>query len=352
MVANDGGGALRMTRPRLETLEEREAHPPAGERPRDRGVAAIAWAPSESRPRALVSALGGEARAFFDFRLVWRPLVPLRYAISAGRTLAYLARRRPKAVIAQAPPVPAALLAWVYGRLSGAPVVIDSHPAAFAMETARVDKLMLPLLRWLARRSAGLIVTTPELARRVDAWGGRPLIVHEPPIAVAPAPAPDGVLFVSTFAPDEPLEAVLEAARALPDVHFRVTGDVRRKPLGLRAPDNVEWVGYLRGESYWRTLARSAVILSLTKRRQAVLRSAYEAVYALRPLIVSGWPHMEELFPYATHVTNDAQSIAAGVRRALASGADSSALDSARELQLARWRDQLTALRTAIGERP
>jgi len=59
---------------------------------------------------------------------------------------------------------------------------------------------------------------------------------------------------------------------------------------------------------------------------------------------------MRELFPYATHVTNDGDSIAAGVRRALAS--DDSSLEGARELQLARWRDQLTALRTAIGEQP
>jgi glycosyltransferase involved in cell wall biosynthesis len=309
--------------------------------------------PGDSRPRALATALGGEARTFFDLGIVSRPLVPVRYLLSAARTLAYLARRRPSGVIVQAPPVPAALIAFAYGRLAGVPVVVDSHPAAFALERARPDRLMLPLLRWLAPRVSALIVTTPDLARRVREWGGRPLIVHEPPSPAARvAERPDGVLFVSTFAPDEPLEEVLEAARALPDVRFRITGDPRRKP-DVAAPPNVEWTGFLRGEDYWRMLGRSAVILSLTRREQAVLRSSYEAVYALRPLIASDWPHMRELFPQATHASNHGAGIAAAVRGVLERRAElEAAAAPARELQLARWEQQLAGLRDALEGRP
>jgi len=316
----------------------------------DRSVAVLAWAPTDARVRALADALGGDARAFFDLSIVSRPLVPLRYLLSAARTLAYLLRRRPRAVVVQAPPVPAAAVAWAYARLARVPVVIDSHPAAFALEGVPIDRLMLPLLRRLARRSAALIVTTPELARRVEAWPARALVPPEAPVRAPQHEASSGVLFVSTFAPAEPLAAVLAVAAALPDVRFRITGDVRRRPPGMPSPPNVEWLGYLAADDYRRTLGRSAVILSLTTRQQAVLRSAYEAVYALRPLVVSDWPHMRELFPNAIHVTNDASAIAAGVREACARrGELEAAAADARTRQVRRWEGQLSALREVLG---
>jgi hypothetical protein len=319
-------------------------------------VACIAWAPSESRPRSIAIALGGEARAYYDLGIVRQALVPLRYLLSAARTLLYLARRRPRAVVMQAPPVPAAALAWAYGRLARAPVVIDSHTAAFALNGARVDRAMLPLLAWLAKRVTACIVTTDELGERVRAWGGRPIVVHEPPppwdgVEEGADGARRNVLFVSTFAPDEPLGAVLGAADLVPDATFRVTGDLRLLPELTRstAPGNVEWIGYLRGSAYPRALSTADVVLTLDERDHTVARSAYEAVYAERPLITTDRPHLRELFPYAVTVDNDPDSIASGVRAALERGPElTAAASAARELQEDRWTQQLEALRDAL----
>ena len=321
-------------------------------------VVCIAWAPGDSRPRALASVLGGEAATFFDLGIVWKPLVPLRYAVSAVRTLLHLARRRPRAVVIQAPPVPAALLVWIYARLARARLVIDSHTAAFALSGARVDQAMLPLLAWLAPRVDGLIVTTEEVADVVRGWGGRPLIVHEPPPdwpSVDAAPCRDGrrqVLVISTFARDEPLDEVLGAAAALPEVAFRVTGDLRKLPAALRAraPANVEWTGYLHGADYRRALAEADAIVTLDERGQSVARSAYEAVYAGRPLVTSDWPHLRRLFPYAVTVKNRADSIARGVCDALDRQAElEAAAPAARAQQLRRWDEQAAALRAALA---
>jgi hypothetical protein len=322
-------------------------------------VACIAWAPSDSRPRSIAVALGGEARAFYDFRIVRKALVPLRYALSATRTLLYLARRRPRAVVMQAPPVPAAVLVWAYARLAGVPVVIDSHTAAFALNDARVDRVMMPLLGWLARRVDACIVTTDELGEQVERWGGHPIVVHEPPPpwdAVEAASNGHGpnVLFVSTFAADEPLDAVVAAARLVPDATFRVTGDVRLLPASVRdaAPANVEWTGYLRGSDYPHALAGADVVLTLDERDQTVARSAYEAVYAERPLITTDRPHLRELFPYAVTVDNEPHSIARGVRAALDRAPElTAASGAARELQDLRWTRQLQALRGALAGR-
>ena len=181
-------------------------------------------------------------------------------------------------------------------------------------------------------------MTTERLRERVEEWGGRGIVVHEP----APAWAgqlergPDEGnltnLYICTFADDEPLDVVLEAARGVPEVrvpHHRGPAQAARARAGA-APDNVEWTGYLRGTDFSQALADANAVLTLDESDDSVPRSAYEAVYARRPLITTGWPHMRALFPDAVFVANTAEGIADGVRDALAGPTRSSRPPSAR----------------------
>lgn len=318
----------------------------------------IAWVPEGSRAGSISQALDGEWRTFYDLRINREELVPVRYLLSAARTLFYLVRRRPHAVIVQTPPVPAAALVLAWARLAKARVVLDTHPASFALDGRRLDRMMMPLLSALVKRSAGCIVTTPELGREISHWKGRPMVVHEAPMRWSERAEPRScsgqrrVLFICTFAPDEPLMDVLEAARRLPDVTVQITGDLRRLPERARreAPPNVEWLGYLMGDEYVSALERADVLMALTVRRESVQRSAHEAVDALRPLVLSEWPHMRELFPYAVLVENHPAAIAAGMEEALGRCDELSALaPEARAAQHRRWREQLGELRVALG---
>jgi glycosyltransferase involved in cell wall biosynthesis len=317
----------------------------------------IAWAPGESRAGSIARALGGEWQTFYDLRIHRRALVPVRYLISAVRTISYLVRRQPRAVIMQTPPVPAAALVLAWARMARVPVVLDTHPASFALDGAMSHRMMMPLLARLAPRAAACIVTTPELGQRISGWKGTPLIVHEAPMAWSEEMQPRGcsgqrrVLFICTFVPDEPVMAVLEAARRLPDVTVQITGNLRRRPPTARAaaPANVEWVGYLVGEEYVSALASADVVLALTERADSVQRGAHEAIDALRPLVLSRWPHIDELFPYAVLVENDPASIAAGIEEALRRCDELSALaPEARAAQHRRWGEQLGQLRAAL----
>jgi len=318
----------------------------------------IAWVPEASRAGSISRALDGEWRTFYDLRIHRKVLVPVRYLLSAVRTIAYLVRHRPRAVIVQTPPVPAAALVLAWARVAGVPVVLDTHPASFGLDGRAFHRMMMPLLARLAPRVAGCIVTTPELGRQISDWNGRPLIVHEAPMVWAEEAEPHAcsdrrrALFICTFVPDEPLMEVLEAARRVPDVTVQITGDLRRRPPRAKAaaPGNVEWVGYLVGEQYVSALANADVVLALTDRPESVQRSAHEAVDALRPLVLSEWPHMRELFPYAVLVENDPGSIAAGIEEALRRCEELSALaPDARGAQHRRWREQLGQLRAALG---
>jgi hypothetical protein len=320
-------------------------------------MAFIAWVREDSRARSISESIGGESRVFYDLRIHRRSLVVLRYLISAVRTVSYLVLRRPRAVIVQAPPVPAATIVWAWARLNRVPVVIDTHPASFGIEGVPVDRIMRPLLAWLARRAAGCIVTTPVLGSQISRWGGRPLVVHEAPMPWAEGMQPRGcssqrqLLFVCTFAPDEPVTETVEAARRLPGITFHVTGDIRRLGADTRgsAPSNVEWVGYLDTGRYVDALASADVVVTLTRRDESVARSAHEAVDALRPLVLSSWPHMKELFPHAVFVENEPASIAAGIEEAFARcGELSDVALEARLLQHRRWQEQLAGLRAAL----
>lgn len=320
-------------------------------------IACIAWVREDSRSSSIARALGGEARTFYDLGLHAKPLVPFRYLLSAVRTVAYLVRRRPRAVMVQAPPVPAVAIAWAWTRLARVPLLIDSHPASFGIEQARADRLMRPLLAWLVPRAAGCIVTTPRLGEHISRWGGRPLVVHEAPMPWAERIRPRGcsadrrVLFVCTFAPDEPVMEALEAAARLPEVTVAITGDIRRLPEAARrsAPDNVQWVGYLTAEDYVAALETADVIMSLTSRPESVARSAHEGVDALRPMVISGGPHMRDLFPYAVFVENHPESIAAGVADALSRCEDlSRQAVEARSVQHRRWQSQLADIEAAL----
>jgi hypothetical protein len=321
-------------------------------------VSFIAWSSVAGRSLEMAAALDGEARCFYDFGFVRGPLIPLRYAASALRTASYLLRRRPRAVIVSNPPVFPAVIAWLYCRIASAPLVLDSHPSAFGFyETKKSVRLTMPLHRFLIRQAHASIVTGEALTEMVRSAGGRAEIVHEaPPLWETRAAPPLGrqpsVLFVGIFADDEPVEVVAAAAGRLPEVDFRMTGDLRKCPPGVLAdkPPNLELVGFLGPDAYREAVEASNIIITLTTRPEAVNRAAHEAVFARRPLIISDWPAMRFYFPHAVPVDNEVDAVVAGIERTLADYEElvSTAEEAVRD-QRERWDRQLGVLRGLIA---
>lgn len=315
-------------------------------------VCFIAWTSVEGRPLEIAAALGGEACVTFPRYFGHSWLAPVRYMFALPRTTANLAIRRPRALIATTPPVFPALLALAYARIAGVPLILDSHPRAFGRKSPRRWTTLPAAHRRLVRRADATLVASDVLAREVRAWGGRPLLLHEaPPLWTTAPPREPGprptLLWTGIFAPDEPLGELFGAARALPGVDFVVPGDLRRcRPdLLLRAPTNVRFTGFLRGEDYHRALEAADVVLTPTTDDASVTRGAYEAVYARRPLIVSDTPVLRHYFPHAVATANDAAAYATAIRDALARHADlRSSAEVARADQLRRWEEQRAAL--------
>jgi len=316
----------------------------------------VSWAFVRGRSADIASSLGGESASLYLERISDRRLVLVRYGLTSLLTVAVLLRRRPRSVIVTNPPIIPGLICAAYGAIARVPVVLDSHTGSFGLKGDRMSEKMLPVHRWLASRVAAVLVTTDELGAVVEEWGGRPLVVHEapPPWEVAaPTPLPERptVLFVGVFAADEPVGEVIEAARALPGCDVLVTGDLRKAPpeLVVGAPDNARFVGFLPMEGYRDLVEQADVMISLTTEPVSVMRAAYEAVYARRPLVLSDWPILRELFPHGVAVANDRDSIAEGVRSVLADhGRYLQVADDALEEQRRRWSEQIESLRAIV----
>jgi glycosyltransferase involved in cell wall biosynthesis len=320
-------------------------------------VAFLGWTPNSGRAMEIAAALGGEARTFFALSLVHRAAIPVRYALDAIRTIAYLVVARPRATIVINPPIFPALIALAYGRATGAPLVLDSHPSAFGLAGDSVSRRLLPVHAWVARRAKTTLVSAPALAEVVRSWGARADVLHEaPPAWRVSAARPPGeratVLFAGVFAGDEPVDQVVEAARAVPSIDVVITGDLRKCPEDLvaGAPSNVRFVGFLDPGEYVRALEESDAVLSLSTEPASVMRTAHEAVWAGRPLVVTGWPDLRRLFPDAVHVSNDAGAIADGLREVMRRHSELvTAAPVQRRAQEARWEEQLSTLRSQLG---
>lgn len=322
-------------------------------------MAFVAWGAVAGRSAEIAAALNGHVLCLFPPDARWRPPAPVRYVLGALRTSWWLARHRPQAVIVTNPPVFAGLVVLAFGRLRRATVVLDSHPSSFGAQGDKVSARLVFVHRWMARRVSFSMVAADVWRRIVESWGAEALVVHEAPGDADPAPATTRqerlrVLYVGRLGPDEPYQVVLEAARLKASCDVVLTGDPSGCPEHLRqnAPSNVEFVGFLAAADYRRQLERADVVLTLTTEPGSVMRAAYEAVYANRPLIVSDWPLNKELFPFALHVDHRPEDVARALgevdrrHRELLQAAP-----AARELQLDRWEVQRRALVARLAPR-
>lgn len=318
----------------------------------------VAWTRTAGRSQEIAAALGGTAFVTHPAWLSGRRRVGLRYLVNAGRTVGALLRHRPDVVIVTNPPTAAAVVVWLWAAATGTAFALDSHPSSFGAKDHVTSQRLLPVHRFLARRAVVCMVTTTGWVDVLRGWGAHGVVVHEaPPLwpTDRSATAESGhVLFPGVFAHDEPVAEVVALARLRPEVEFHVTGDTAKCPPGLAddLPPNVRLVGYLDAQAYEAELRSASAVLALTTEPTSVMRAAYEAVYARRPLVVSDWPAGRAAFPLAVHVQHDAQDLARGIDEALLRGDDPTWVDEAWRRQGEEWTRQLQDLRAALRRPP
>jgi glycosyltransferase involved in cell wall biosynthesis len=286
-------------------------------------VIALVWAPHEARTAAFAQWLS--APLFnVHYLLARRPwIAPVKYVLQALRTWQILATRRPRVVYVTNSPPLAGLCVLLYCSVTSTRFVLDTHsPTLFGRKWAWT----LPLQRFTARRALVNVVDQERFRELFASWGARALVLENPPKPIPPGvrtgePGDEVALaYVGTFASDEPIDELLEAARAVPEAHLYVLGDValaeRRWLDG--APANVTFTGYLLKEAYWQRLAGARGVVVLTSHAHSLLGGAQDALDAGTPLLLSDQPTLRAHFTRGTvFAPNTAAGLAEAMRRLL-----------------------------------
>lgn len=325
--------------------------------PQESRLLVMAWANTPGRPRELADSLGGISVCLRPFPHARGGIltIVLRYLLCAVETIYYLARVHPKHLVVQNPPIFLPVLAFVYARITGARLMLDSHPVSFGAKGAQVWAAFLGVHRWIAQRSAGVLVASEEYGRTVEGWGASSAVLHEAPTDWSDVSAKSfdrpTVFFVCVFASDEPWREVISAAARVIDIDVVITGNIDAvKNVLPSPPENVRFVGYLDQVEYKSYMKGCTAALCLTTEAGSVMRCAYEAVYAGTPLIASFHEDTAPLFPYAVFTANTPDGIASAIETAVARQRElRSHANAARAAQMERWDNQIHHTNELLG---
>jgi glycosyltransferase involved in cell wall biosynthesis len=245
-----------------------------------------------------------------------------RYLRSIFTTIILLWQWRGKIVFAQNPSIILCFLCVVLRPILRYQLVVDAHNAGVYPQEGKTFFLQ-KLADFIIRNTPFTIVTNSGIASAVALKGGHPLVVPDP---LPPAhgfsnkPIHRSVLFVCSWAADEPYLEVFKAAQALPDVSFYVTGNSRGREgvFGSALPSNVELTGFLAETDYFNLLASCSLVLDLTTREHCLVCGAYEAVSHGKPFVLSNNEATMDYFATGgRYCDNSASSIAECVQEIL-----------------------------------
>jgi len=286
----------------------------------------LVWAPHSIRAKNLSERLDAQLY-LLSYKFKKKIYSPIKYLKLFQNTLFILEKERPQIIICQIPPIFCALAAIVYRYLTGAKcnIAIDVHTGAF-------DKPWLylrPLNKWIMKKVCMIIVSNYELKNNICSDAKRKTLVLEDPLSYfepgkekkqKKGEQKNGKFFkvavISSFAPDEPLAEILDAATTMPEILFYITGDKSNAANHLLGKElnNVIFTGFLDYNDYISILQGVNAIVVLTKRNKTMLAGAYEALALEKPLITSDWPPLKRYFYKGTiHVDNSAKEIREGI---------------------------------------
>lgn len=289
----------------------------------------MVWAPYSARAENISKRLGAN---FYTISYKFRNKIysTIKYPLMFIKTLRILKREKPDIILCQSPPVFCPLAAVIYHHLinSKNEIIIDAHTGTFDKPWSYIR----PITKLIMKSVSTIIVTNEELRTTVlKEYNKTPIVLEDkiPDFDVAHYDDNNKyeqldqdakilrLTVVSSFAADEPLEEVLDAAGSLPDVQFYITGDKSKlnKELENRKPDNVTFTGFLSINDYFSLLQSVDAVVVLTKRDKTMLAGAYEALAVEKPLITSNWDPLKRYFNKGTiHTNNTAAEIRTAVR--------------------------------------
>lgn len=279
----------------------------------------------------------------------------MKYLFGFFETLKVLRSKKPDIVFCQNPSIVLSFLVVVVGLFTRIRVVVDAHYDG----VVKKNTILNYILKFIHRYADYTIVTNKNHACIIKNHGGRPLVLQDPLPMFADkfysiAPIPNNVLVISSFAPDEPISEIIEAARLLESkgVTFRFTGKYEGKIKNYPTlPSNVILLGYVPEGDFIINIFRASVVVDLTNNEDCLVCGAYEAIAAGRPLVLSYTEALKEYFGIAAvYCDNIPNEIASAVWSALESASSfTECVLSTRSLLIINWWRSFRQAKLQIG---
>lgn len=317
----------------------------------------LAWTTFQRRQESMRDIAGFDCW-FYPVPRSGKLIKLFNYARLFINSVSELRRAAPDVVWVQLPQVPALWAALAYRALAGKPVkvVADCHNAQLRKPWSH-----FPLALWSLKKADAILVHNEAMLERAGliGWPMDKVLVLEDVPAIGKDQPPNGsaakhiaapkpwVLFPGSFAADEPIQEVLQAARLAPELTFIITGRRERARQNGHniddLPSNVVLPGFLSVELFDDLVREANVIMGLTREEGIQLSVCNEALGFGRPLVTSDTRILRKLFGSAAVLVDisDPASIAAGCRDAVCNAAEygekSKALSVAR---IAQWESE------------
>ena len=328
----------------------------------------IAWE-RQRRSTTLAEQLGAELKVF-----EFEPNGFRRYFVLGCKTIPVLWRWRRKVVFVQNPSVVLSALAALLRPLLGYVLVVDRHSNFLFDRQAPytfLERAFLLLSAFTLRFSDITIITNTTVREIVLQHGGRPFILPvlmpellpkdqiPPPRPFVPNERPLEILFVCSWASDEPIAEVAAAAATLgPErVTIHVSGRPRPEYSALleQAPANFRVRGFLSDEEYLRLMAEVDCVMAITTAPATIVCGGAEGVALNKPLILGDTRELREHFPCGVvFAKSSSQGIGEAIEKAIASlprlRTEMSEFSSRSFAELDRGLDELAVLVHSIHE--
>ena len=292
---------------------------------RNSKIVFLVWDHQSIRATGIAKHIGASLHFLFTSRI--------KHPVLFIKTLRILRNERPKTIICQSPPITCAFIAMVYKYLfaprSKPKVLIDAHTGAITRPWSRnVSRLIMK------QALVNIVINNEQQNYLIQNYQIKPIVLEDPipdftDLSLS-ANKKEGykiekkalfnVAVISSFAYDEPLQAVIEAASELPHVYFYITGDKKNahESLLLKKSDNVILTGFLDYDIYIDLLQKVGVIMDLTTEKTSIVAGGFEAVALEQPLIISNWLPLRRYFNKGTiYINNSSDEIKKAIMLAM-----------------------------------
>jgi glycosyltransferase involved in cell wall biosynthesis len=292
------------------------------------GEGGIVWLTWESHRRTIVLSMALQVNLVI---LKHSGQHRLRCPELAVKTCGLLWSIDPDLIIVQNPSLILTLLCSLYKILFRKKLIVDRHTNFGFGRAPSLKKSLLTKLSDFTLRQADLtIVTNDFLKTYVLSKLGNAFVLHDriPELLQGEGFTVAGtrnIVFICTYAHDEPYENVIRAAAKLPEeVCLYITGNPLKAEFSeetkaiLDTKKNIHLTGFLDEQKYIDLLYASDVVMDLTTLDHCLVCGAYEALALRKPVVLSEKRANREYFgDIPVYVKNDPVDIAQGMAKAL-----------------------------------